>query len=61
MTASNSTDETMLEANDNDPIQVVSTQDEDPNDEIVNKKDVMAEVTLPWTVRKYIYFSTSCY
>jgi hypothetical protein len=56
-TASDSTDETMLEANDDDPIQVVSTQDEDPNDEIINNKDVMAEVTLPWTVRKlYLFF-----
>jgi hypothetical protein len=35
------------------PTQPTSTEDEDPNEEVVNDLDVIAEVLLPSTVRKF--------
>jgi hypothetical protein len=43
------------------PTRQTSTEDEDPNEEVVNDLDVIAEVKLPSTVRKFNLFITfSC-
>ena len=49
MTTSGPGGERKTEANDGDPIQQSRTQDDDPYDEIVNK-DVIAKVTLPYSI-----------
>jgi len=51
--------EAILDADDQ-PIQV-SIEDEDSNEGIVNDPDVIAEVTLPSTIRKFNLFITFPY
>jgi hypothetical protein len=38
------------------PTQQTSAEDEDPNEEVVNDPDVIAEVKLPSTIRKFDLF-----
>ena len=57
---SDSVDEATIPANEDDSIQQRSMLDEDPNDIIVNERNIMAEVILSVTIRKS-YPSPFCF
>ena len=48
-----SVNETEVVSDADQPTQPTSTEDEDPNEEVVNDPDVIAEVKLPSTIRKF--------
>lgn len=56
-----SVDETEAILDADQPMQQASTEDEDSNEGIVNDPDVIAEVTLPSTIRKFNLFITFPY
>ena len=54
-------DETEAILDADQPMQQALTEDEDSNEGIVNDRDVIAEVTLPSTIRKFTLFITFPY
>ena len=48
-----SANETEAISDSDQPVRPTSTEDEDPNEEVVNDLNVIAEVKLPSTVRKF--------